>query len=242
MNPQLPHLKQIDLERRHATLKQQGGSPRVADSFPEPPYEILCQLEWREVRDVSRWEHIYGAPKMDRGLYVCQPLFGCHRGVGTNRTPCWLLALRILIGPAAGKILFRTFWLTERAIERSKVDLRRLGLPLGVAHQTVEFVKGGVLAVVDLHWNQDDRDLPYKISSMTSLAGIAALHANCLDYEHARLPHDRAGVRGDRGLPAFHGRDDLGLDDRLGPACHSDGRSLQTADVCKLINTGETET
>lgn len=201
MGPSVSDLLELDLERRQSALGQEGRSPRALESWAEPPYDILCPLECHEVPDVSRWGHIYGAPKMDRGLYLCQPLFGCHREVGANCTPCWLLALRILVGPAAEKILFRTFWLSERTIERSTADLRRLGLPPSVARQTVEFDRGGVLAVVEWRWNQDDRDLPYQISSMTTLAGIAALHAEVLDY--ARAKREQTGIeREPCSLPA----------------------------------------
>ena len=192
MNPQLPHLKQIDLERRHATLKQQGGSPRVADSFPEPPYEILCPLEFHEVPDISRWDHVHMASRLDPGAYVCQPLFGWFKEVGVKLTPCWVLAVRILLGPNAEKILLRTFWLSEKAIERSTADLSRLGLPLSVARQTVAFDRGGVLVTVERYWSDDFKDLPYKISSMINLVGIATLQAEFLDYEQAK--REQAGM------------------------------------------------
>ena len=204
MNPQRPDLREIDLERRQAALRQEGRLPRTLESWTEPPYEILCPLEFHEVPDVSRWDHLSVAPKMDRGLYVCQPLVGYYTEVGTNRTPCWRLAVRVLLGSSAEKILFRTFWLSERAIERSTADLRRLRLPLSVARQTVEFDRGGVLAVVDLNWNEDDRYLPYKIFSMTTFEGIATLHAEFLDYEFARLPYDRTGGSPTEGLPVLH--------------------------------------
>jgi len=203
MNPQLPDLRQIEIERRQAALKLEERSPRAFESWAEPPYEILCPLEFHEVPDVSRWDCLYAASKMDRGLYICQPLFGCHREVGTHRTPCWLLALQILLGPAAEKILFRSFWLSERAIERSTADLRRLGLPLSVARQTVEFDRGGVLVAVDMNWSDDFRDLPYRISSMTSMLGIANLHAEFLDYERAKS--EQVGIeREPHPLPAGH--------------------------------------
>jgi len=193
MNPQIPDLREIDIERRQAALGLQGRSPRAFESWFEPPYEILCPLEFHEVPDVNRWEHLRGAPKMDRGLYVCQPIFGLFKEVGAKLTPCWLLVLRILLGPNADKILFKTFWLSEKTIERSAADLRLLGLPLSVARQTVEFDRGGVLAAVDWNWNEEDRDLPYKICSMTSLVGIAALYAEFLDFERAK--REQAGMQ-----------------------------------------------
>ena len=186
MNPQLSDLREIDLERRQTALKQEGRSPRTLESWFEPPYEILCPLEFHEVPDISRWDHLQMAPKLDPGAYVCQPLFGWFKEVGAKLTPCWVLALRILLGPNAEKILFRTFWLSEKTIERSTADLRRLGLPLSAARQTVEFDRGGVLVAVDPYWSDDFKDLPYKISSMTSLEGIAALGAEFLDYERAK--------------------------------------------------------
>ena len=159
--------------------------PGAVDPWAEPPYEILCPLEFHEVSDLSRWDHVFPAPRMERGLYLCQPLVGIFREVGTNRTPCWMLALRVMLGPDAEKVLSRTFWLSERAREQSTADLRRLGLPLSIARQTVEFDRGGVMAVVDLRWNEHDRDLPYTISSMRSLEGIRVLHNKFLDYQRA---------------------------------------------------------
>jgi hypothetical protein len=197
MNPQLPDSRDIELERRHTALKQEGRSPRAFESWAEPPYEILCPLEFHEVPDVSRWEHVRPPPRMERGLYLCQPLFGWYQELGANRTPCWLLVSRILLGPNAEHHLFRTFWLSERAIERSTADLRRLGMPLSVARQTVEFDRGGVLAIVDWHLNEDDQ-LPYKISSMTSLEGISTLHATFLDYERAK--REQTSMERDAGL------------------------------------------
>lgn len=140
------------------------------------------------------------ASKLDPGAYVCQPLFGWFREVGAKLTPCWQLALRILLGPNAEKILFRTFWLSEKTIDRSTADLRRLGLPLSAARQTVEFDRGGVLVAVDPYWSDDFKDLPYKISSMTTLVGIAALHAEFLDYERAKC--EQAGMHGELSPPA----------------------------------------
>ena len=202
MNPQIPELRDIDLERRHlqVVLGQEGRSPRALESWSEPPYEILCPLAYHEVPDISRWEHVHMASKLHSGVYVCQPLFGWFREVGAKLTPCWQLALRILLGPEAEKILFRTFWLSEKTIERSAADLRRLGLPLSAARQTVEFDKGGVLVAVDLNWSDDFKDLPYKVSSMTSLVGIAALYAEFLDYERAK--RERAGMQGELSPPA----------------------------------------
>jgi hypothetical protein len=214
MKPQLPDLREIDLERQHSALRQEGRSPRPLESWTEPPYEILCPLGFHEVPDVSRWDQLRIATKMDRGLYVCQPLVGYYTEVGTHRTPCWCLAVRVLLGSSAEKILLRTFWLSERAIERSTADLRRLRLPLSIARQTVEFDRGGVLAVVDLNLNEDDRYLPYKIFSMHSLAGIAALHAEFLDYEFARLPYDRTGGSPTEGLPVLNERDHVDALDR----------------------------
>lgn len=201
MNPQLPDLREIDIERRQAAFRQEVRSPRAFESWAEPPYEILCPLEFHEVPDISRWDHVHMASKLDPGAYVCQPLFGWFKEVGAKLTPCWLLALRILLGPEAEKILFRTFWLSEKTIERSTADLRRLGLPLSVARQTVEFDRGGVLAVVDLYWSNDFKNLPYKISSMTTLVGIAALHAEFLDYELAK--REQAGAGSDPGAGLF---------------------------------------
>ena len=186
MNPQLSDLREIDLERRQAALGQEGRSPRTLECWAEPPHEILCPLAYHEVPDVSRWDHLWNASKLDPGAYVCQPLFGWFKEVGTNRTPCWLLALRILLGPDAEKILFKPLWLSERAIERSTKALRRLGLPLSVARQTVEFDRGGVLAVVGMSWSEDLKDLPYMIASMTTLEGVGYLHAEVLDYERAK--------------------------------------------------------
>ena len=186
MNPQLYDLREIDLERRQAALGQEGRSPRTLECWAEPPHEILCPLAYHEVPDVSRWDHLWNASKLDPGAYVCQPLFGWFKEVGTKRTPGWLLALRILLGPDAEKILFKPLWLSERAIERSTKELRRLGLPLSVARQTVEFDRGGVLAIVGMSWSEDFKDLPYKISSMTTLEGVGYLHAEVLDYERAK--------------------------------------------------------
>lgn len=184
MNRNQPDLRRIEFEHRQAALWREGRSPRAFESWAEPPYEILCPLAFHEVPDLSRWDHVRASPRMERGLYLCQPLFGWHQELGANRTPCWLLVSRILLGPNAENHLFRTFWLNERAIERSSADLRRLGLPLNIARQTVEFDRGGVLAVVDWHLNEDDQ-LPYKISSITSLVGISTLHAEFLDYQWA---------------------------------------------------------
>lgn len=200
MNRQLPDLREIDVERRQAALGQEGLSPRTLESWAEPPYEILCPLEFHGVPDISRWDHVHMASKLDPGAYVCQPLFGWFKEVGAKLTPCWVLALRILLGPNAEKILFRTFWLSEKTIERSAADLRRLGLPLSVARQTVEFDRGGVLVAVDLYWSDDFKDLPYKISSMTTLVGIAALHAEFLDYERAK--REQAGMQSESSPPA----------------------------------------
>lgn len=186
MNPQLSDLREIDLERRQAALGQEGRSPRTLECWAEPPHEILCPLAYHEVPDVSRWDHLWNASKLDPGVYVCQPLFGWFKEVGTKLTPCWLLALRIQLGPDAEKILFKPLWLSERAIDRSTKALRRLGLPLSVARQTVEFDRGGVLAVVDLSWSEDLKDQPYTISSMTTLEGVGYLHAEVLDYERAK--------------------------------------------------------
>ena len=198
MNPQISDLRDITLERRQAVLGEEGRSPRAFESWAEPPYEILCPLEFHEVPDISRWDHLQMAPKLDPGAYVCQPLFGWFKEVGAKLTPCWLLALRILLGPNAEKILFRTFWLSEKTIERSTADLRRLGLPLSAARQTVEFDRGGVLVAVDPYWSDDFKDLPYKISSMTSLEGISSLHATFLDYEQAK--RERTSMERDAGL------------------------------------------
>jgi len=186
MNPQLSDLREIDIERRQTALGQEGRSPRTLECWAEPPHEILCPLAYHEVPDVSRWDHLWNASKLDPGAYVCQPLFGWFKEVGTNRTPCWLLALQILLGPDAEKILFKPLWLSERAIERSTKALRRLGLPLSVARQTVEFDRGGVLAVVEMSWCEDLKDLPYMIASMTTLEGVGYLHAEVLDYERAK--------------------------------------------------------
>jgi hypothetical protein len=186
MNPQLSDLREIDLERRQAALGQEGRSPRTLECWAEPPHEILCPLAYHEVPDVSRWDHLRTASKLDPGVYVCQPLFGWFKEVGTKRTPGWLLALRILLGPDAEKILYKPLWLSERAVECSTKELRRLGLPLSVARQTVEFDRGGVLAIVGMSWSEDFKDLPYKISSMTTLEGVGYLHAEVLDYERAK--------------------------------------------------------
>ena len=186
MNPQLSDLREIDIERRQAALGQEGRSPRTLECWAEPPHEILCPLAYHEVPDVNRWDHLWNASKLDPGVYVCQPLFGWFKEVGTKLTPCWLLALRILLGPDAEKILFKPLWLSERAIERSTKALRRLGLPLSVARQTVEFDRGGVLAVVGMSWSEDLKDLPYMIASMTTLEGVGYLHAEVLDYERAK--------------------------------------------------------
>jgi hypothetical protein len=165
--------------------------PGAVNPWSEPPYEILCPLGWHEICDLSRWDHVCPASRMERGLYLCQPLVGIFREVGTRQTPCWHLVLRIMLGSDAEKFLFRTFWLSEKTVERSSADLRRLGLPRSVARQTVEFDRGGVLAVVDWNLNEDDR-LPYKISSMTSLEGIRAIHNQFLDYRQAK--HERANA------------------------------------------------
>lgn len=203
MNPQLPDLREIAPERRQAALGQAGRSPRTFESWAEPPYEILCPLAYHEVPDISRWDHLHMASKLDSGAYVCQPLFGWFKEIGAKLTPCWVLALRILLGPNTEKILFRSFWLSERAIERSTADLRRLGLPLSVARQTVEFDRGGVLVAVAPYWSDDFKDLPYKISSLSTMLGIAALHAEFLDYERAKS--EQVGIeREPHPLPAGH--------------------------------------
>lgn len=199
MNPQLPDLREIDIERRQAALRQEVRSPRAFESWAEPPYEILCPLEFHEVPDISRWDHVHMASKLDPGVYVCQPLFGWFKEVGAKLTPCWLLALRILLGPEAEKLLLMTFWLSEKTIERSTADLRRLGLPLSVARQTVAFDRGGVLVVASPYFNDDFRGLPYKVSSMTSLVGIGYLHAEFLDYERAK--REQAGMQRVSSLP-----------------------------------------
>jgi hypothetical protein len=192
MTPQLPNMRDIDLERRDTALEQEGHSPRVCEPWAEPPYEILCPLAWHEVSDLSKWDHVYPASRMERGLYLCQPLVGISRVVGTRQTPCWHLVMRIMLGPDAEKVLFRTFWLSEKTIERSSADLRRLGIPSIVARQTVEFDRGGVLAVVDWNFNEDDR-VPYKISSMRSLEGISTLHAEFLNFK--RATSEQGGMR-----------------------------------------------
>lgn len=199
MNPQITDLREIALERQQAVLGQAGRSPRAFESWAEPPYEILCPLEFHEVPDISRWDRLHMASKLDPGAYVCQPLFGWFKEVGAKLTPCWVLALRILLGPNAEKILFRTFWLSEKTIERSTADLRRLGLPLSVARQTVEFDRGGVLVAVAPYWSDDFKDLPYKISSLSTMLGIAALHDEFLDYELAK--REQAGERGKPSPP-----------------------------------------
>jgi hypothetical protein len=197
MNPQLPALREINLERRQAALEQQGRSRRSFESWAEPPYEILCPLEWHEVSDPSRWDHVFPASRMERGLYLCQPLVGIYQQVGTRQTPCWLLVLRILLGSETGRHMFRTFWLSERALERSAADLRRLKLPPSIARQTVAFDRGGVLAVVD--WNAAEGvRLPYSVYSMTSLEGISTLHAEFLEYQ--RATSEQGGLRREPGL------------------------------------------
>ena len=192
MNPQLSDLREIDVKRRQAAPGQKGRSLRTLESWAEPPYEILCPLEFHEVPDISPWDHVHMASSLDPGAYVCQPLFGWFKEVGVKLTPCWVLAVRILLGPNAEKILFRTFWLSEKAIKRSTADLRRLGLPLSVARQTVAFDRGGVLVTVNRYLSDDFKDLPYKISSMINLVGIATLQAEFLDYEQAK--REQAGM------------------------------------------------
>jgi hypothetical protein len=102
-----------------------------------------------------------------------------------------------MLGPNAEKVIFKTFWLSERAIERSTADLRRLGLPLSISRQLVEFDRGGVLAVVD--WNAAEGvRLPYSISTMTGLEGISTLHAEFLEYQ--RATSEQGGLRREPGL------------------------------------------
>jgi hypothetical protein len=165
--------------------------PGAFNPLAEPPYEILCPLGWHEVSDLSRWDHIRPASRMERGLYLCQPLVGIFREVGTRQTPCWTLVLRVMVGPDAEKVLLRTFWLSEKTVDRSSADLRRLGLPPDVARQTVAFDRGSVLAVVDWNLNEDDR-LPYKISSMSSLEIIQKFHNHFLDCQQATHERPRA--------------------------------------------------
>ena len=43
-----------------------------------------------------------------------------------------------------------------------------------------------MLAVVDMSWSEDLKDLPYTIASMTTLEGVGYLHAEVLDYERAK--------------------------------------------------------
>jgi hypothetical protein len=108
-----------------------------------------------------------------------------------------MLALRVMLGPDAERVLFRAFWLSERAREQSTADLRRLRLPPSIARQTVEFDRGGVLAVVD--WNAAEGvRLPYSVYSMTSLEGISTLHAEFLEYQ--RATSEQGGLRREPGL------------------------------------------
>ncbi len=171
-------------EQRNSDLKQERRSLRSLDSWVEPPYEILCPLSFHEVKDIGQWDHLRPLQRIEKGLYLCQPLCGRFAECGVNRTPCWLLVLRILLGSYGEHCLFRTFWLSEKATERSRKDLLRLGLPLSVARQTVQFDRGGVLAVTDWNLNEDDH-FPYKISSLTNLVGISTLHNEYLDYQLA---------------------------------------------------------
>lgn len=98
-----------------ATSAKNQRGPGASEPWAEPPYEILCPLGWHDASDLSRWDHVFPASRMERGLYLCQPLVGIYQQVGTRQTPCWLLVLRILLGSETGRHMFRTFWLSERA-------------------------------------------------------------------------------------------------------------------------------
>jgi hypothetical protein len=171
-------------EQHNAALNDERRLPQPLESWVEPPYEILCPLSFHEVKDVGQWDHLRPLQRIEKGLYLCQPLCGRFAECGVNRTPCWLLVLRILLGSYGEHCLFRTFWLSEKALERSSKELLRLGLPVSVARQTVQFDRGGVLAVINWNLNEDDQ-FPYTISSMTNLVGIGTLHNQYLEYQLA---------------------------------------------------------
>jgi hypothetical protein len=189
---EIDNVRVTEAERQNSALQDVRRLPQTLDSWAEPPYEILCPISFHEVKDVGQWDRLRPLQRVEKGLYLCQPLFGRFAECGVNRTPCWLLVLRILLGSYGEHCLFRTFWLTEKAIERSRKDLLRLGLPLSVARQTVQFDRGGVLAVIDWNLNEDDH-FPYKISSMTNLVGIGTLHNEYLEYQLA--VREQAGTK-----------------------------------------------
>jgi hypothetical protein len=185
MNPQFPDLREIDLGWHLALQQAERESPRPLDAWAEPPYEFLCPLAFHEVNDVRKWKDILPSYRLYEGLYICQPLVGYHKKIGSSFSPGWVLVSRILLGYRAGSYLVRTFWLTGAAIDRTEADFHRLGLPMSVADKAIEFDRGGVLAMVNEQTNPDD-PLPYRVVSITGLQGIGYLHAEFLGYERAR--------------------------------------------------------
>ncbi len=185
--------REIDLERRRAALQSEGTPPRTLDSWTEQPYEFLCPLEFHEVTDIRKWKDVRPSYRLHEGLYICQPLVGYRKKTEILSVPVWVLVSRILLGYGAGGHVLHTFWLEDAAIERTKADFHRLGLPMTVADKAVEFDRGGVLALVDEQVGHAD-PLRYRVVSISGLHGIGYLHADFLDYERARREQAGLGV------------------------------------------------
>ena len=177
--------RDIDLERRQAAVQNEGTQPRTLDSWTEQPYEFLCPLEFHEVTDISKWRDVRPSYRLHEGLYICQPLVGYRKKTEILSMRAWVLVSRILLGYGAGGYVLHTFWLENAAIERTKADFHRLGLPMTVADKAVEFDRGGVLALVDEQVGHAD-PLRYRVVSISGLQGIGYLHAEFLDHERAR--------------------------------------------------------